>query len=432
MSLLSRVADAGMGEKQPPAPCRQPPATGLPCLVVSEVKSRQARRDIRLAESSRRLGAGGWGLKAEGWRLPPTPTLFLLLAMLAPGSTVYAASLIAVDADQQSAFGITLASPLPAAETLTRRYPAEVAVPNRQMRVVAAPQSGVLESLLVAEGERVEIGQVLAELRSPELVDAQSQYLESLTRLELIETELARDRTLFREGVIAERRLLESQSKQRELTTMVEQRLQLLELAGFGSEDIMTLARTRRLTSRLPVRAPIGGVVLEQMVSTGQSVATAAPLYRVAELNPLWLEIHVPVERIVGVQEGGRVLLPREDTAGTIVTIGRMVHGQDQGVLVRAEITEGTERLRPGQFVEVQLSAEAQGESWRVPLESVVRHAGNAYVFVNRDGGFEALPVRVLAEEEGSAVVAGGLSTADRLAVTGVVAVKAAWLGGAE
>jgi hypothetical protein len=109
-----------------------------------------------------------------------------------------------------------------------------------------------------------------------------------------------------------------------------------------------------------------------------------------------------------------------------------MVHGQDQGVLVRAEITEGAERLRPGQFVEVQLSAEAEGESWRVPLESVVRHAGNTYVFVNRDGGFEALPVRVLAEEEGSAVVAGGLSTADRIAVTGVVAVKAAWLGGAE
>ncbi len=425
MSLLSRVADAGTRQKQPPAPCRKPPATGLPCFVGSEVRSRQGHRGIRLAESCRRQGAGGW-------RLPPTPTLCLLLAMLAQVSAVQAANLIAVDTGQQRAFGITLTAPLPAAETLTRRYPAEVAVPNRQMRVVAAPQSGVLESLLVAEGERVEVGQVLAELRSPELVDAQSQYLESLTRLELIETELARDRTLFREGVIAERRLLESQSKQRELTTMVEQHLQLLELAGFGSEDIMTLARTRRLTSRLTVRAPIGGVVLEQMVSTGQSVATAAPLYRVAELNPLWLEIHVPVERIVGVQEGGRVLLPREDTAGTIVTIGRMVHGQDQGVLVRAEITEGAERLRPGQFVEVQLSAAAEGESWRVPLESLVRHAGNAYLFVSRDGGFEALPVRVLAEEEGSAVVAGELTAADRLAVTGVVAIKAAWLGGAE
>lgn len=51
---------------------------------------------------------------------------------------------------------------------------------------------------------------------------------------------------------------------------------------------------------------------------------------------------------------------------------------------------------------------------------------------MSRDGGFEALPVRVLAEEEGSAVVAGELTAADRLAVTGVVAVKAAWLGGAE
>lgn len=365
-------------------------------------------------------------------RLAEARVLFVAAALVFQLDGAAAADLIPVDAAQQAAFAIELAAPAPASESLTRRYPAEVAVPNRQMRVVAAPQSGVLESLLVAEGERVEVGQVLAELRSPELVDAQSQYLESLTRLELIESELARDRTLFSEGVIAERRLLESQSKQRELTTLVEQRRQLLELAGFSREDIMTLARTRRLTSRLPVRSPIGGVVLEQMVSTGQSVATAAPLYRVAELNPLWLEIHVPVERILGLQEGGRVLLPREDTAGTIVTIGRMVHGRDQGVLVRAEISEGTAGLRPGQFVEVQLSAATEAESWRVPLGSVVRHAGDAYVFVVRDGGFEALPVRVLAEEEGSAVVAGGLTAADRLAVSGVVAIKAAWLGGAE
>ncbi|MCG6898021.1 MAG: efflux RND transporter periplasmic adaptor subunit [Thiocapsa sp.] len=353
-------------------------------------------------------------------------------ALVLQAAVVSAADLIAVDADQQAAFGITLTSPSPAAETHTRRYPAEVAVPNRQMRVVAAPQSGVLESLLVAEGEHVSAGQALAELRSPELVDAQSQYLESLTRLELVESELARDRMLFREGVIAERRLLESQSKQRELTTLVEQRLQLLELAGFSDEDIMTLARTRRLTSRLPVRAPIAGVVLEQMVSTGQSVPAAAPLYRVAELKPLWLEIHVPVDRLAGLREGGRVLLPGEGIAGTIVTIGRMIHAQDQGVLVRAEVREGTERLRPGQFVEVQLSVAADGESWRVPLEALVRHGGDAYLFVAREGGFAALPVRVLADEESSVVVGGGLTAADRLAVSGVVALKAAWLGQAE
>ena len=381
------------------------------------------------ARRPRRLRADAWGAVLIG----------LALVGALPGRAT-AVDLIPVAPTQQKAFGIELAAPQAAGETLTRRYPAKVTVPNRQMRVVSAPQSGVLSALLVAEGERVSAGQVLAEMKSPELVDTQSQYLESVTRLGLAESELNRDEQLHREGVIAERRLLESRSKQRELATQVEQRRQLLGLAGLSEEAIDTLTRTRKLSSTLPVHAPIAGVVLEQMVSTGQAVAAAAPLYRVAELQPLWVEVHVPVDRVEALKVGGRVLLPGLGTQGTIITIGRMVHEADQGVLVRAEVTQGTERLRPSQFVEVQLTSTAQETGWRVPAGAVVRTAGSAYLFVAREGGFAALPVTVLAEEEKSAVVAGvpggdpagELGPKDQVAVSGVVALKAAWLGAAQ
>ena len=342
-------------------------------------------------------------------------------------------ALIPISPEQQRAFGIELAAPLVADETLTRRYPAQVAVPNPQLRVVSTPQAGVIEALLVAEGERVEPGQVLARLRSPELVDTQSAYLEAVTRLNLAESQLARDRKLHDEGVIAQRRLLESQASQKELATLVEQRYQLLQLSGLSAADIDALTRDRQLSSSLPVRTPIGGVVLEQMVATGESVANAAPLYRVAELKPLWVEVHVPVERLGGLALGAPVLLPALGIEGTIITVGRMVHAEDQGVLVRAEIEAGSEKLRPGQFVEVQLSAvSTSGRGWRVPAATVVRNAGRAFVFAARAGGFAALPVEVLVEEERSAVIGGDLAASDRLAVTGVVALKAAWLAGSE
>ncbi|MGE5152414.1 MAG: efflux RND transporter periplasmic adaptor subunit [Bdellovibrio bacteriovorus] len=356
----------------------------------------------------------------------------LLLALAYSASPGLARDLVPLAPEQQKAFGIALSAPEPAGETRTRRYPAKVAVPNRQMRVVSAPQSGILSALLVAEGEPVTAGQVLAELRSPELVDTQSQYLEAVTRLELAESELSRDQRLYKEGVIAERRLLESQAKQRELATQVEQRRQLLALAGLSAETIDTLTRTRALGSTLPVASPIAGVVLEQMVSTGQAVSAAEPLYRVAQVRPLWVEIHVPVDRVDTLELGGRVLLPGLGTEGRIITIGHMVHQEDQGVLVRAEVSEGVEGLRPGQFVEVQLT-NAPGEAgWRVPAAAVVRNAGAAYLFVAREGGFTALPVTVVAEEERSAVVTGELGAQDQVAVSGVVALKAAWLGAAE
>ncbi len=356
-----------------------------------------------------------------------------LIAFSAPLAPAAEPALVAITPDQQRAFGVELAAPTAAEDTLTRRYPAQVAVPNPQLRVVSTPQAGVIEALLVAEGERVVPDQVLARLRSPELVDTQSNYLEAVTRLALAESQLARDRKLHNEGVIAQRRLLESQASQRELATMVDQRRQLLQLSGFSPADIDALTQSRQLSSSLPVHTPIGGVVLEQMVSTGQSVAAASPLYRVAELKPLWVEVHVPVEGLGGLRLGATVVLPALGIAGQIITIGRMVHAEDQGVLVRAEIQVGTEKLRPGQFVEVQLSAApTEGGSWRVPSAAVVRYAGSAYVFAARNKGFAALPVEVLVEEDRTAVIGGNLTRSDRVAISGVVALKAAWLAGAD
>ncbi|EIC21778.1 efflux RND transporter periplasmic adaptor subunit [Thiorhodovibrio frisius] len=354
--------------------------------------------------------------------------LALTAALLSGAAAALAADIIPIDATQRRAFGIQLTAPEGTDETRSRRYPARVTVPNPQLRVVSAPQDGILVALLVAEGERVVAGQALAELRSPGLVDLQSAFLEASTRLELASSELERDQRLARDGLIAERRLFETRARQRELTTTVEQQRQRLAIAGLSDTDIATLRDSRQLGSTLPIRAPLAGVVLEQMVATGESVAAATPLYRIAELDPLWLEVHVPVDDLAGLTIGGRAWLPELERPGTIITIGRMVHERDQGVLVRVEVTDSSGRLRPGQFIEVQLTA--AGTGWQVPVSALVRQGDRAYLFVARPEGFAAVPVTVLSEQDGRAMIAAELTPEDRIATRGTVALKAIWLGG--
>ena len=351
---------------------------------------------------------------------------------------------VALTAEQRTAFGIEVAEPQPADQVLSRRYPAQVTVPVRQTHVVSAPLDGTLTGLLVAEGEAVEAGQPLARMQSPGLLETQGALLEALSKLSLARSELERDRALFAEGLVPKRRLESSQAQFNELATAVDQWSQRLALSGMPDQAVEALKRDRRLSGVLEVRSPIAGVVLEQMVGTGQAVAAAAPLFRVARLSPLWLEIHVPLDALGGVSPEAQVILPGEDIRGRVLTVGRQVHGEDQGVLVRAEVVEGADRLRPGQFVEAQLgyspswaaggaaSGTTQTPGWRVPAAAVVRHAGGAYVFAERAGGFVAVPVDLVSEEERSAVITGHLSATDRIAVTGVVALKAAWLGAAE
>jgi len=364
----------------------------------------------------------------------------LMLPMLLGGSPVLAgiADPVVLTPEQRAAFKIEVAEPQAADQVLSRRYPAQVTVPVRQSHVVSATLDGTVTVLLVAEGESVEANQPLARMQSPGLVETQGALLEALSKLNLARSELERDRALVADGLAPKRRLEASQAQYNELATTVDQWSQRLALAGMTAQGIDTLKESRRLSGTLEIRSPIAGVVMEQMASTGQSVTAATPLFRIAHLSPLWLEVHVPLDALAGVEPGAQVLVPREDIRGTVLAVGRQVHGEDQGVLVRAEVTEGAERLHPGQFVEVQLGRAAAGgreapaASWRVPTAALVRHAGGTYVFAERAEGFAAVPVQVLGQEERTVVIGGPLGAGERIAVTGVVALKAAWLGGAE
>lgn len=355
----------------------------------------------------------------------------VLLTLLFGVSLNATAATIALTAAQQTALGIGVAPVSRADSALSQPYPAQVRVPNDQLRVVAVPEAGVIEALLVAEGEPVTQGQPLARILSPGLLALQRDYLEALTARGLAADALARDRKLLAEGIIAERRYLESQAAFQQQSAAATQRRQALVLAGMDEAGLQRLERERQLGSSLVVRAPLDGVVLEQLATAGQRVDSAAPLYRVGRLSPLWVEVHVPLEAAQAVEPGDAVQLSREGLHGAVITVGRMVHSADQGVLVRAELDNGTAGLRPGQFVEVRLTG-GNADALRVPAAALVRNEGRSYVFARTGDGYEPIPVTVLVAEGDTVLVRGELAADAEVVVSGTVAVKAAWLGGSE
>jgi RND family efflux transporter MFP subunit len=356
----------------------------------------------------------------------------LLTVLLWASFALTAEELISFSEAQQAALGINTAPATAISDNLSRGLPGEVVVPNAQLQIVTAPQPGLVEVLLVAEGDQVSKDQPLVRIQSPGLLELQGEYLEMLTRTSLANANYQRDRQLDKEGIIAKRKLLESESRYQELKTSLSMLRQSLELSGMSEASLATLESERTLSSTLTVLAPFDGVILEQMITAGNRVEAADPLYKIANLDTLWLEIHVPLEQLGGSSSGQKVTIPDVGVSGSIISIGRMVHRIDQGVLVRAEVTEGVGKLRPGQFVQVQLVTSAGGKGFRVPRAAVVHSAGQSYVFVARPGGFTALPVHIAGEEASHLVIQAQLTPDARIATTGVVAIKAAWLAGSE
>lgn len=351
--------------------------------------------------------------------------LFILMVSLSALS--HAESLIAMTPQQMQTLGITV-SPLVATNAVvSNKLPGEIIIPVNQERIVSTPQSGLIDAMYFAAGQSVKRGQVIAHISSTELVALQSDYLRGKTQHQLSKNMADRDRELYKDGIIAERRLLTTESSHQELSVELRQRRQALKMAGMGEGSIAKLEKSGELASGFTLTSPIDGIVIEQLGSTGQRVDASMPIYRIAKLKPLWLEIHAPIEMMHFAKEGMIINIPKYQASGKITTIIRNLNRNDQTVHLRAEITSGTEKLFPGQFVEAELVSENASNQFAVPKSAVIRNANNSYVFVQTAKGFLPKLVKVSSEQPTQAVITGAFTGKEKVAISGTVAIKSAW-----
>lgn len=359
----------------------------------------------------------------------------VLSALLAASTSAYAADEFAVTQAQMQGLGITLQRLDKPADIQGQAYPARVVLPPSQEQVVSAPLAGLVDRVLVGENDTVKSGQPLLRLISPELGELQLKLLEASSKSRLSQKTALRERMLFADGIIPERRVQEADGAAEEDRARVQQAEAALRLAGVDGASIRKIAAGGALQDGLTVHAKTAGTVLVLDVKAGQRVAQADALMRLADTHQLWLDIQLPADRRSQVAiKGGQITVVGRDAAATPMSLGSMV-SDGQTVTLRAQVTKGAGLLRPGEYVQAQVpfattgNAGTMSESWPVPVASVVRQGDKAYVFVRTAKGFLAQQVTVLNSAGASVQVQGPLKIGHDIAVTSVIALKAAWLG---
>ncbi|MGJ0509842.1 MAG: efflux RND transporter periplasmic adaptor subunit [Methylocystis sp.] len=304
--------------------------------------------------------------------------------------------------------------------------PGVVTVPPQQLRIVAAPAAGLVETLLVAPDEDVKEGDPIATLKSSELVEAQRAFLHAMSESNLAAEKLRRDEQLFNEHIIAERRLIVTRAEASQARATLDERGQILALAGMTEPEIAALRKDRRLASTLLVRAPIGGTILQRHGTTGERVAASAPLVTIARLDPIWVNLQVPLSRAVALDSVERVHLASAGLDGKLIRVGHTVDTATQSVTAVAEFRPGRSPLRPGQAVQAILRVKGGGSSqWRVPADAVVSHRNHNWVFLRIPEGFRAVPVTLVSETPQFASVQGALAAGQRVATRGLLTLLA-------
>lgn len=355
--------------------------------------------------------------------------VLLLLLSIACAGVQAADNVIQITRGQIDSLGVKLGKPEPASQVPVLYAPAKIAIPPTHEYVVSTAQAGLITKLHAAVGDKVEKGQALAEINSPDLLALQQQYLKAVNELELGRAIYNRDKKLLEEGVISGRRSQETRSQYNIYLNEAHEARQLLKIAGLSDSEIERLVKTQRLSSLLTLRAPLSGVVLERMAAAGQRIDNLAPLYRIADLSELWLEINIPQERLGSISPGDRVLIDHTDITARISLLGQSVNPENQTLLARAVIQDAPAAVRAGQKVNTRIFHESDQAAFKVPNAAIAQNEGQAYIFIRTDQGFQVLPVTVIGRQDSDSIITGMLTGAEDIAVKGAVALKANWLG---
>jgi cobalt-zinc-cadmium efflux system membrane fusion protein len=180
-----------------------------------------------------------------------------------------------------------------------------------------------------------------------------------------------------------------------------------------------------RTVNRLSVRAPISGVVVETHVSVGEQVEVNDKLFRIVDLNPLYVEADVYETDLPAMTRAGRAIItPKaysgETFAGDLVNVGGIVDETTRTTKVIFSVSNPDGRLKAGMFAEVSIDVGTPTEVLTVPKAAVVEAGGRRLVYVHtQPEAFEAREVSIAQTDGEDVAIQSGVVEGERVVVMG-------------
>jgi cobalt-zinc-cadmium efflux system membrane fusion protein len=174
--------------------------------------------------------------------------------------------------------------------------------------------------------------------------------------------------------------------------------------------------------SRVGVRAPIDGLVVDRHLSPGEQVGPDSDLYKLADTSEVWFMARAYEGDLRRLETGLKAVVlldawPGHTFEGALDYIGSELDPDTRTLPARVVIPNPEGRLKSGLFGRVAIMAQGPDEGLLVPSNALQRTADGHIVFrILEAGVFESVPVRVLEQGDEFAQVQGELRPGDRLA----------------
>lgn len=362
--------------------------------------------------------------------------LFAAVCLAAPGSI--AAEESAKDAEQVVRLSTAQADLIGLETAIAKK--GELAVDLWLNGEVTADQDRTLQVLpkaggVVAEvkkslGDSVVANDPLVIIESQDIPAALAAYLVARSKVELMQRQLVRHETLWKKNVVAEEEYLVSKQAATEAQVQLRAAMQKLALLGIDPQTVTESATIGMASARVPVLAPVDGTIIEKKVSVGDQVTDQTPLFRLANLERVWVMANAFEQDMgrVAVGQPATVTLkayPNRTFTGTVTWVSQVLDERTRTLAVRIELQNPEKLLRPGSFARVVLRLPVQASAVSVPPTAIQRQNTEQIVFIDAGGGvYKRRVVKTNAQTPNETEVVEGLAPGERVVTDGSFILK--------
>lgn len=347
--------------------------------------------------------AGGfWTCGMHPWVILPEQGLCPICHMdLTPLDPTKLSGEIVIDPVIVQNIGVRIASVTSGAIEPGIRTVGAISYDETAAREVTTKVSGWIEKLYVdSEGQRVEAGQPLLELYSPDLYQAQEEYL------------LAWRRRQESGGAPAGLDLLEAARTRLNYFDVSDRQIERLEQAN-APQKTMT------------IQSSVAGVVVEKRALEGMRIEPGMLLYRITDLSNVWVNVTAYENQLqfLKIDQTATMtlpFLPGKTFEGRVAYIYPYLNEQARQARVRLEFENPDGELLPGMYATIAIVGEGPQDAVLAPREAILS-TGNRHVsFVSLgEGRFEPRDVTIGLSSGGMVQILEGLQPGEKVVTSG-------------
>ena len=314
--------------------------------------------------------------------------------------------------------------------SLSHNFPGKIMPDENRVAHIGSRIPGRVIEIKVNLGNDIRKGEALATIDSPELGEAESNFLKFEANLRVAEKGYERAKRLLEGKAIAlgefQRREAEYLNAKAEFQAARER----LHLLGMSNENIELLMSKHSINANFPVKASISGRVVKRNLTLGEVVDPSKELFTIIDLSRVWVIADVPEKDIPLVEKGQEASIrvssyPNELFHGKVRYISDIVDETTRMVKVRVEVDNFRRILKPEMFAEIEILTKPAPEVLAVPEKAVQMENGKKIIFLAKsENTFEKREIEVGEEINGFYQVLKGLKAGDSVVTDGAFYLK--------